>query len=132
MSRDAAGATPPMDGTVYTIDAGAGGMRAHEAERFWPRLMAGEITDAGLVTFMRMTGDFPHWEMHPRGDELFILHSGAIEIDLEAPDGAKRTIRLNARKTFLIERGHWHFARTIEPGDLTVITFGEGTEHRPA
>lgn len=130
MSRDAAGATQPMDGTVYTVDAGAGRMSAHVAESFWPKLMAGEITESALVTFMRMTGDFPHWEMHPEGDELFILHTGAIDIDLEAPDGAERTVRLNARETFLIERGHWHFARTIEPGDLTVITFGEGTQHR--
>jgi mannose-6-phosphate isomerase-like protein (cupin superfamily) len=117
--------------TVYTIAPAEGRMTPHSRDSFWPKLMAGEITDSALVTFIQMTGDFPHWEMHPEGEELFILNSGAIEIDLEAPDGSRRTVSLGAQETYLIERGHWHFARAIEPGDLTVITFGEGTQHRP-
>lgn len=123
--------TPAMDSTVYTVDPAAGRMTPHDSSTFWPKLMAGEISESALVTFVRMEGDFGHWEMHPEGEELFILISGLIEIDLEAPDGSCRTVRRSARETFLVPRGHWHLARTIEPGDLTVITFGEGTQHRP-
>lgn len=123
--------THPIDGTVYSIAPVDGRMTTHAKESFWPRLMKGEITDSALVTFNRMEGDFTHWEMHPEGEELFVLTSGRIEIDLEAPNGALRTLSLGPRETYLILRGHWHKARTIEPGDLTVITFGEGTQHRP-
>ncbi|WP_416898083.1 MAG: cupin domain-containing protein [Minwuia sp.] len=126
-----AGEARDVDSTVYAVGSSDGAFEAHEPESFWPKLLGGEIAPDALVTFIRMTGDFPHWEMHPKGDELFVLHSGAIEIDLD--DGkSTRTVRLVARQSFVIPRGSWHFARTVEPGDLTVITFGEGTEHRPA
>lgn len=123
--------THRMDSTVYTIAPGEGRMIPHDSSTFWPRLMKGEIIESALVTFSRMEGDFQHWEMHPNGEELFILNSVRIEIDLEAPDGARRTVGLSAGETFLIPCGHWHLARTVEPGDLTVITFGDGTRHRP-
>lgn len=124
--------THPTASTVFTIAPDDGRLTPHRKDSFWPKLMAGEIPESALVTFNRMEGDFPHWEMHPEGEELFILNAGTIEIDLEAPDGARRSVVLRAQEAFVIPRGYWHFARTIEPGDLTVVTFGAGTQHRPA
>lgn len=119
----------PMEQACYTIDTAARRFQVHDMAGFWPKLMAGEIDGEALVTFMRMESDFPHWEMHPEGDELFVLHSGEIEVILDR-DGAETVFRLEARQTCVIPRGAWHFARCIAPGDLTVITFGEGTRHR--
>ncbi|PJK30044.1 hypothetical protein CVT23_09795 [Minwuia thermotolerans] len=113
----------------YMIDTGAQRFRAHDTADFWPKMMAGEIEGEALVSFFRMESDFPHWEMHPEGDELFVLHSGEIKVVLEQ-DGAETVFRLKARQTCVIPRGAWHFAYCVAPGDLTVITFGEGTQHR--
>lgn len=119
----------PAEAAYYSVETGPQRFVAHDVDGFWPRLMAGEIGGEALVTFFRMTGEFPHWEMHPEGDELFVLHDGEIEVVLDFGD-REEVFRLKARETCVIPKGVWHFARCIAPGDLTVITFGAGTEHR--
>lgn len=98
-------------------------------DAFWPKLMAGDIPGEALISFYFMDGKFPHREMHPKGDELFILHEGEITVYLEGPDG-DTPHTLKARETLLIPKGVWHWAEHVTPGWLTVITFGEGTEHK--
>lgn len=121
----------PTAETAYMIETEGQRIRPYAMdETFWPRMVAGEIAGDALISFFRMEGDFDHWEMHPNGDELFILHDGAIEVVLDS-GGRKETVRLEARETCLIPKGVWHWARLITPGHLTVITFGTGTEHRP-
>ncbi|WP_417515798.1 cupin domain-containing protein [Minwuia sp.] len=119
-----------MSDVAYALRTGAQRIEPHGTAGFWPRLAAGEIAQDALVTCSRVDGDFPHWEMHPNGDELFILHSGVIDIVLEQ-SGGERTVRLSAGETFVIPKGIWHRACVVEPGDLTFLTFGEGTRHRP-
>ncbi len=98
-------------------------------ETFWPRMMAGEIPGDGLISFYYLDSRFPSKEMHPKGDELFILHEGEAIVYLEGPDG-DTPHTLKARETLLIPKGVWHWAEPVTPGWLTVITFGEGTEHK--
>jgi len=98
---------------------------------FWAKI--GERADlhAGrLVTSFRMSDDWDHWEMHPAGDELIILVSGAVEFRLQNAEG-ERTFEMRGSSAYLIPRGTWHVARVLEPCEMFVITAGAGTQVRP-
>jgi oxalate decarboxylase/phosphoglucose isomerase-like protein (cupin superfamily) len=68
--------------------------------------------------------------MHPAGDEVVCLLTGAVDVVLDEPDG-ERVVELRAGQTCIVPRGVWHRAIVQEPGDTLHITRGEGTEHRP-
>jgi mannose-6-phosphate isomerase-like protein (cupin superfamily) len=105
-------------------------------DQFWPRLMAGELGSFHheyLVTSFSFDTDWPHWEMHPNGDEIVALMAGACTPVLEAPDGKQREVRLAEPGSFvLVPRGTWHIARVGGPTTMFFITPGEGTQHRAA
>ncbi len=67
--------------------------------------------------------------MHPAGDELLVLLSGAIDVVLET-DAGNRVVELTEGTSCLVPRGTWH--RQIRtPGRELAITYGKGTQHRP-
>lgn len=115
---------------VELADGGAGATIA-VTEDFWPSLIAGERQIAErLVIASDVTEDMGHWEMHPAGEELLILMSGAVEIVLEVPEGERR-VALAAGRACLVPRGTWHRFEVREPGRLVFVTYGEGTQHKP-
>ena len=64
-------------------------------EGFWPRLMSGELGDFHneyLVTSAQYAADWPAWEMHPHGEEIVCLLSGAARMVLEAADGTRSEV----------------------------------------
>ena len=91
-----------------------------------------ELHDGFLVTRSRMTEDWPHWEMHPEGEEILILLSGAMDLLLD--DGERQwTVELRPdRNTWINRRGVWHRGLVREPSDVVFLTAGRGTQHRPA
>jgi mannose-6-phosphate isomerase-like protein (cupin superfamily) len=103
-------------------------------EKFWPRLIGGELGDFHheyLVTSHSHSADWPNWEMHPNGDEIVALMSGAATMILEAPDGQRRDVVLNRPGSYaFVPRGTWHTAQVREPTTMLFITPGEGTQHR--
>lgn len=115
--------------TAFGLRSGAGAIDPHDLADFWPRLMRGEIAPDGLVVVSDLTEDFPHWEMHPNGDELFILIEGEIDVILDRPEG-EEIVRLTAGNCFIVPRTVWHRACVVQPARLIFLTFGEGTEHR--
>ena len=97
---------------------------------FWPRLMSGELVLNGwLATSYVMTGDTPHWEMHPSGEELICCLSGAAQLVIEE-DAVERTVAVGPGDTILMPRGAWHRFVVPREAKFLVVTFGEGTEHR--
>jgi mannose-6-phosphate isomerase-like protein (cupin superfamily) len=98
---------------------------------FWPEVTAGTRTyDGRLVTAFHLTEDMEHWEMHPEGDEVLILLSGAVEVVLDAGQGEER-LALAAGQACVVPRGAWHRIVVREAGDLIFVTWGAGTRHRP-
>jgi len=100
---------------------------------FWkqlaPELSGGRIVGASLIR--RPEELHPDtWEMHPEGDELLCLISGAIDVVLE-DSGGERVVALRAGSATVIEAGIWHRLRLRETGFLVVITRGRGTKMRP-
>jgi mannose-6-phosphate isomerase-like protein (cupin superfamily) len=78
-----------------------------------------------------MTADAPHnGEMHPDGDELLYLVSGAIQVWLEL-DGGDRTVDVEPGQAVVVPRGVWHRVLLKEPSRLVHITPGPGGDHRP-
>jgi len=79
----------------------------------------------------RVAGDPPHdGEMHPDGDELLYLVSGAVTVRLELSDGHTR-VDLGAGDAIVIPQGVWHQITMREPYQLIHITPGPNGDARP-
>jgi mannose-6-phosphate isomerase-like protein (cupin superfamily) len=100
---------------------------------FWQRLARGELgsfAGESLAALHDVDTDWPNWEMHPKGDELVCLLSGAVTFVLEEA-GGPRTVELRqSGELLLVPRGVWHTARVRAPARLLFVTPGEGTQHR--
>jgi mannose-6-phosphate isomerase-like protein (cupin superfamily) len=78
-----------------------------------------------------LTGDSPHdGEVHPDGDELLYLISGAVTVRLELP-GGDRHVDLGAGDALVVPAGTWHQVTMRERGRLIHITPGPGGDARP-
>ena len=66
--------------------------------------------------------------MHPAGDEILILMSGAFALEIEREDGTVETIEMRAGSTCVVPEGLWHRGLAREPGELVFITPGAGTQ----
>lgn len=126
-------------GTYLHLERDGTAMSIGDSAAFWRDIMSGapqspearRVAAGGwLVTAFHMTEDTPHWEMHPEGDELLHLLSGAMDIVLQEP-GRERLVTLAPGKVCFVPRGAWHRFKIHAPGDLLAITFGRGTQHRP-
>ncbi len=90
-----------------------------------PRRIDGVTIGAPLLT-----GDAPHdGEVHPDGDEVLYLISGAVSVRLELPEGDQH-IDLAAGDALVVPRGVWHKITMNEPGQLLHITPGPGGDAR--
>lgn len=100
-------------------------------DAFWSTLDSRpELHGGRLLGATAQTKDWPHWEMHPAGDEILILMSGAFALQIERADGGVDTIEMRAGSTCVVPRGQWHRGLAREPGTLVFITPGAGTQHR--
>jgi len=78
-----------------------------------------------------IAGDPPHdGEMHPDGDELLYLVSGAVSVTLELSDG-DTLVDLGAGDAVVVPQGVWHQITSREPGQLIHITPGPNGDARP-
>jgi mannose-6-phosphate isomerase-like protein (cupin superfamily) len=76
-------------------------------------------------------GDFhaDEWEMHPGGDDVLYLLTGALDVVLDEPAG-ERTFDLRGGQACLVPRGVWHRLVLRRPSDLLFVTPAHGTRHR--
>lgn len=66
------------------------------------------------------------WEMHPAGDEVLFMLSGALTV--EYSDGARHgNAALEAKQGLVVPRGLWHRLVLREPGLLSALTLRQGT-----
>jgi oxalate decarboxylase/phosphoglucose isomerase-like protein (cupin superfamily) len=122
------------------LDARGDALRIDDTQGFWAALSSGDMKrpDAArvanepgyLVGGFRLTEDPKHWEVHPNGDEIIHLMSGAVDFVLREAYGERR-IALRGRAACIVPRGVWHRIVVHEPSDVVFTTFGIGTEHEP-
>ena len=117
--------------TYVQLDDGPAAVPVEVDDEFWATIdRRPELQGGRLVGTFHNAEDWDMWEMHPAGDEVVCLLSGAVDVVLDEPDG-ERVVQLKAGQTCIVPRGVWHRAIVGEPGDALHITRGEGTQHRP-
>jgi mannose-6-phosphate isomerase-like protein (cupin superfamily) len=130
-SKEAVRPTFDLATTYVQLDDGPRAFAVEVDDEFWHTIdRRPELQGGRLVGTYYNARDWDIWEMHPAGDEVVCLLSGAIDVVLDEPDG-ERVVELEAGRTCIVPRGVWHRAIVREPGDTLHITRGEGTQHRP-
>lgn len=109
-------------GEIETLEGG---------DKFWslPTDEMEKIGEDWLITEFESITDWKSWEMHPNGEEIVYLLSGAADLILEK-DGVTKTFELRGKGLVVIERGTWHTAKVFEPSIMLVITHGKETQIR--
>ena len=98
---------------------------------FWEKIASRhDLHEGRLITTFYQSQNWTTWEMHPAGEEVIVLLSGAAELVLDTPEG-EQIVPLQAGRACIIPQGCWHTARVQIPGDIMVITRGAGTQNRP-
>jgi mannose-6-phosphate isomerase-like protein (cupin superfamily) len=117
--------------TYVQLDDGPVATAVDVDDEFWETIdTRPELHGGRLVGAFHNPEDWGVWEMHPAGDEVVYLLSGAIDVVLEEEHG-ERIVELEPGSTCIVPRGVWHTANVHDPGDTLHITRGEGTQHRP-
>jgi mannose-6-phosphate isomerase-like protein (cupin superfamily) len=129
-SREAVRPAFDLATTYVQLDDGPQAFAVEVDDEFWQTIdRRPELRGGRLVGTYHNAQDWDIWEMHPAGDEVVCLLSGAIDVVLDEPDG-ERVVELEAGRTCIVPRCVWHRAIVREPGDTLHITRGEGTQHR--
>lgn len=117
--------------TYVQLEDGPAATAVEVDDAFWENIDARpELHGGRLVGTFHNSEDWGVWEMHPAGEEIVSLLSGAIDVVLEEQHG-ERVVELRRGSTCIVPRGVWHTANVREPGDTLHITRGEGTQHKP-
>jgi hypothetical protein len=99
---------------------------------FWPELISGQRT---IGTWLmganhRVTAPLT-WDLHPRGECVVCLLSGAVDIVLRDGD-RENVVELRAPgAAYVVPRGTWHRQVIKEPSDVMFLTAGRDTRQRP-
>jgi mannose-6-phosphate isomerase-like protein (cupin superfamily) len=70
----------------------------------------------------------PHWERHPKGDELLHVLEGEVEVELLRKNGRIERETVRAGSFYVVPRGLWHRPIQRRPVVMMYVTPGEGTE----
>lgn len=124
---------PHLASTYVVTGADGGAVPVAVTEAFWRELPTrfGNFAGRLLIAQFDFDTDWPSWEMHPHGDEVVYLLSGAVDFLLEEAGGV-RTVVLDQPGTFVIvPRAVWHTAKVRASASMLFVTPGRDTQHRP-
>ncbi len=120
--------------STYAVIAGTSATTTPGGDAFWQALACGPApagSDRGwLVGSYPMKDSWDEWEMHPNGDELVVLLSGALELVFDRADGHVR-VPLTPGRAVVVPAGVWHTAIVERPSVALHVTYGQDTVHRP-
>jgi mannose-6-phosphate isomerase-like protein (cupin superfamily) len=118
-----------LERTYLSLD-GQGQVRTHPANGFWETVDTNPDLLGTLVAGFVSTEDWPHWEMHPAGEEVIVLLEGRMTMILDEPAGERR-VEMTPGSTCIVPRGVWHRALVPQASRFLGLTYGAGTTHRP-
>ncbi|MBL8552066.1 MAG: cupin domain-containing protein [Hyphomonadaceae bacterium] len=120
-----------LESTYLALDGAGAARLLPVGPDFWERIEETAAASGTLVMVGESVADWSVWEMHPAGDEVLYLLSGAMEIEFDAQSGGGVRTSLAPGEALLVPKGVWHTAHVARPSKLLSITYGAGTEHRP-
>ena len=116
MDETSAGIAP---GTVIDLEGEVIGLRADGVARLMAHAVGPPLRlDGHTIGLGRLAGDTmpPHnGEMHPDGDEVLIMVSGVIDVDLEL-DAGTETVRLESGQALVVPQ-----TRILQPGSRFLV-----------
>jgi len=119
-----------LEQTYLSLD-GQGRVARHPVDPdFWATVDTNREVLGTLVTAFLSTADWPHWEMHPEGEEVLVQLEGGMTLILDELGGERR-VEMTAGTTCVVPRGVWHRALVPDASRFLGITYGAGTQHRP-
>lgn len=129
-SKNAAAAALDLESTYLSLDGKGGVAKLPVGPDFWEKIDKNPAARGTLVTQGESEGDWPHWEMHPKGDEVVYLITGDVTLIFERARRDER-VRLKPGQAVVVPAGTWHRALVPVASRLLFITYGEGTRHKP-
>lgn len=82
-----------------------------------------------LVAWHDFDRDWPTWEVHPHGDEVVCLVSGAATMVLRENGGDREIVLDTPGANIVVPANTWHTARVSVSTSMMFITPGEGTRN---
>jgi len=103
-SKEAVRPTFDLATTYVQLDDGPQAFRVEVDDEFWAAIdRRPELRGGRLVGAFHNARDWDVWEMHPAGDEVVCLLTGAVDVVLDEPDG-ERVVELRAGETCIVPR----------------------------
>jgi mannose-6-phosphate isomerase-like protein (cupin superfamily) len=115
--------------TYVGLDGKGGAHKLRVGPKFWETIDTNAAARGTLVTQFESDADWPHWEMHPKGDEVVYLLDGEATMVFESKPRDHK-IRMKAGLAIVVPKGTWHRALVAKPCRMLFITYGEGTRHK--
>ncbi len=81
-----------------------------------------------LISCHEFETDWPSWEMHPEGDEVVVLMSGAVTFRLQLDEGEQSVELSKPGDYVIVPRGVWHTAKINIVSKMIFVTPGENTQ----
>jgi mannose-6-phosphate isomerase-like protein (cupin superfamily) len=119
-----------LETTYLVLADGPDARRIEVGPDFWQTIEQRDDLAGRMVAVFRYDADWNSWEVHPDGDEIVVLLSGAVDLVLDEP-GGERVVELRDRGAAIVPGGVWHTANVFGPSEALHITRGVGTTHRP-
>lgn len=120
-----------LDGTYVQLKDGGAAVQVEAGNDFWARLPSRpELGEGRLLWTSAQVRDSAKWEMHPQGEEIIYLLSGAIDLAVLAGE-AERSVPLRPNTACVVPRGVWHRFIVHKPASVLSITPTLGTQQRP-
>jgi len=119
-----------QDNCIYLAPSGTMRAYAKTAEFLMSARQDSDLMDGRVLALHKVSGPrdvhYPAWEMHPEGDELLILASGSLAVQLREEE-MERTVTLPPQAAFIVPAGLWHRLIVHEPSVLLAITSRHNT-----
>ncbi|HXZ00873.1 MAG TPA: cupin domain-containing protein [Stellaceae bacterium] len=129
-------ANPPkivfeLNGTYVQLKDGGAATKVEAGNDFWVRLSGRpELAEGRILWSAAQVRDSEQWEMHPQGDEVIYLLSGAVDLVVLAGE-SERTVTLRPNNACVVPKGVWHRIIVQKPANLLSVTPTLGTQQRP-